>query len=220
MGSRGASPRELGPWLQGPSFLSQSAENWPAEPETAANIPASEMKGSCPVAATVVAEAGPSPSDALLSHFSSWDRLSRAVAWYRKFGEVLRSGEYHRFCLAKRKGLRVRSGEIKHGLTVTDLECAEVAIVRFVQRNSVGFPSLDSEGPVNLKRGDPLLKLRPSVRNGVLVVEGRLGESHSISDAAKHPMILPRKHHVSRLLIRRGHGADCSVSRATAVKWA
>ena len=103
MGSRGASPRELGPWLEGPSFLSQSAENWRAESETAADIPASEMKGSCPVAATVVAEAGPAPSDSLLSHFSSWDRLRRAVAWYRKFGEVLKSGEYRRFCLAKER---------------------------------------------------------------------------------------------------------------------
>ena len=88
---------------------------------------------------------------------------------------------------------------------MTDLECAEVAIVRFVQRSSVEFPSLDSEGTVNLKRSGPLVKLRPSVRNGVLVVEGRLGESHSISDTAKHPVILPRKHHVSRLLIRRAH---------------
>ena len=205
MGSRGASPRDLSPWLEGPSFLSQPAEDWPSEPETAAEIPNSEMKKSCPVAATVVAETGPVPSDVLLSYFSSLNRLRRAVAWYRKFGEVLRSGEYRRFCLAKRKGLRTRSLGAKRSLTVADLECAEVAIVRFVQRSSVGFPSLDTEGPVNVRRSDPLAKLRPSVRNGVLVVGGRLGESQSISETAKYPMILPRKHHVSRLLIRRAH---------------
>ena len=170
-----------------------------------AEIPASEVKKSCPVAATAVAESTPVPSDVLLSYFSSRDRLRRAVAWFRRFGDVLRSGEYRRFCLAKRKGLRTRAGDAKRNLTVMDLERAELGIVSFVQKSSAEFPSLDTEGPVKVRRGDPLAELRPSVRNGVLVVEGRLGESHSIPESAKRPMLLPRKRHVSRLLIRRAH---------------
>ena len=46
----------------------------------------------------------------------------------------------------------------------------------------------------------PLRKLCPVQVNGILQVGGRLQNS-SLSDSAKHPIILPSKHHVTKLII-------------------
>ena len=63
------------------------------------------------------------------------------------------------------------------------------------------------EGPVDVSRGSPLAKLRPVLKNGLLVVGGRLSRSDSVPLIAKHPVILPRRHHVTRLVIREAHAA-------------
>ena len=45
------------------------------------------------------------------------------------------------------------------------------------------------------------------MKDGLLVVGGRLDASPSISERAKHPVIVPRGHHVSKLLMREAHHA-------------
>ncbi|XP_043240715.1 uncharacterized protein LOC122391117 [Amphibalanus amphitrite] len=208
VGSRGARPGTLRPWLGGPGFLSQDKDGWPEEPSVAVELPEDEVKVSACVGQVGLSDRTDSPTDSLVRHYSSFYRLKKAVAWFRRFCDVIKSGEYRRYVLAKRRGLRARTVAPERSLTVADLESAEVAIVRHVQRGAVDFPSLDVEGPVKVRRDHPLSQLRPCVKGGLLVVGGRIGESLSVSERVKHPVILPRKHHVSRLLIRDAH---CSV---------
>ncbi|XP_043238689.1 uncharacterized protein LOC122390096 [Amphibalanus amphitrite] len=205
VGSRGCQPAGLKPWLSGPDFLLGGLDDRPEEPAVSAAIPDSEVKSS-PVALVSLAAGPESPFDLLIRSFSSFFRLKRAVAWYRRFLCVLRDGSFRRWCLARRRGLRRRGHGERTDLTVSDLCRAERVVLRHAQRDLADFPREGcDDGPVGVPMSSPLTKLRPQMLNGLLVVGGRLGRSESVSESAKHPVILPRKNHVTQLLIREAH---------------
>ena len=179
-------------------------KGWSDEPPIR-DMPEAEVKASpvCPVGVTV----SQNPSEALVTHYSSFFRMKRAVAWYHRLAEVIRSGDFRTVCLARRKGLRLRKPGWRTELEPSDLEKAEGAILRHVQSDMPEFPSGQLDGPVEVKRDSQLVRLRPMMRGGLLVVGDRLSleASPSMSARAKHPVIVPRKHHVARLLMREAH---------------
>ena len=117
--------------------------------------------------------------------------------------------------------LRRQTGEVKSGnLTVDEIVTATREVVKVVQRQAFPkelavlqrishvTPSRTSV-PQGSKLGfvgyvSPLRKLNPVIFDGVICVGGRL-ERASIELSAKHPMILPGKHHVTDLVIRNCH---------------
>ena len=95
-------------------------------------------------------------------------------------------------------------------ITTTELEQAEIALVKYVQLSS--FPEWVSKLSgrkklVKLPKLPNLLSLNPVLISGVMRVGGRLANA-KISFEAKHPAILPRDHHLTRLIIQ-----DCHVCR-------
>ncbi|XP_006816328.1 uncharacterized protein LOC102803533 [Saccoglossus kowalevskii] len=103
-----------------------------------------------------------------------------------------------------------RSALLKIGpLTVHELSIATTDICRIVQRSS--FPrefaspqKILSEKPDAEGYVSPLRKLNPKLKNGVLHVGGRLVNA-PISQQARHPIILPRNHHVTELIVQHYH---------------
>ena len=133
----------------------------------------------------------------LLHHFSDWTRLKRAIAWWLRLKMMLRN--------KTKKTDRARS------LTVPELDIAEHAIIAHVQRNA--YPA--EVTALNLKKDHPsgngilpkssgIIKLDPQLHNGILKVGGRL-KNAQIPDDAKHQVILPRKHHVTNLIVQHTH---------------
>lgn len=106
-------------------------------------------------------------------------------------------------------------------LTVQELEEAEIAILRFVQSQSFSkeFDTLkrisgkddgDQRGrakrkKIVLKKESSLTRLDPFVQDGLLRVGGRLSRADDLSEETKHPVILPRKCHVTSLIIQQLH---------------
>ena len=206
VGSRGARPDTLQSWLEGPGFLSQDRGSWPEEPSVGADVPKDEVRVSARVGQVGLADGKGGPSDSLVGHYSSFYRLKRAVAWMHRFCDVIRTGAYRRFCLARRRGLRCRKSEWRTVLELSDVQKAEAAILRHAQTSLVECPGGRApDGPVHVRKASQLASLRPLMRDGLLVVGGRLGSSPSLSDRSKHPVIIPRHHHVARLLIREAH---------------
>lgn len=205
IGSRGCPPTGLDTWLHGPEFLGGEVGLWPSEPAIHVTVPECEIKSSLVAAVSVVPGAG-NPCDVLITYFSSFFRLKRAVAWYLKFADALRDGSYRRWCLTKRRGLRRRKYEGETTLTVSDISVAEHAVLRYVQKDLTEFPGGDcADGPVEVRKGSRLSALRPTMLDGLLVVGGRLSRSNCLSQGAKHPVILPRRSHVTGLVIRDAH---------------
>lgn len=107
-------------------------------------------------------------------------------------------------------------------ITVSEMKNAEAEIVRHVQTEcfseeiaSLKTQSTDTTNDntarqqaqrwmKSTKRASPIHRLDPQLKNGILHVGGRLRNS-SISHRAKHPVILPKTHYISDLIIRYYH---------------
>ena len=117
---------------------------------------------------------------------------------------------------------------------MTELEEAERAIIQHVQRGSFEseLRALESSGPAKIEgnkigrlaKTSQLRQLDPVLVGGVLRVGGRLTLA-AISDSAKHPAILPARHHISELIIRHVHaqvgheGREHTLSRLRESYW-
>ncbi|XP_060605456.1 uncharacterized protein LOC132757974 [Ruditapes philippinarum] len=191
-------------WINAPSFLSQ-----PELPVSPTQIPDSvpdddpEVKKINMQKSTdsVTREVVNDPIHKLISHYSSWIKLKRAVAWIMKVRErLLHSIQY------KRNVVVDHPHPVDHKfLTVQDLEKAEFTVLSYIQRNAFSreIASLSS-GQSKLKRDSSIRNLDPVLDNGILRVGGRLNES-AMPTEMKNPFILPKNCQVSTLILRQIH---------------
>ena len=90
-------------------------------------------------------------------------------------------------------------------LVPSELWAVETAIVGFVQRKHFKeeLKALESKGAVAKKSS--IYPLEPFVdEEGILRVGGRLRNA-PLSEKARHPAIVPKNHHVSKLVVRQAH---------------
>lgn len=159
--------------------------------------------------------------NSLIEHFSDWTELKRSVAWLLRLKKLLQRKSMH-----PPETQNVESSSPT--LTVEEIDQAEEAIVRYVQRENFSqeIKALEKAGRTPRRSGDSPVKkthrqyenyphnsavkkgqlasLDPVLQDGILKVGGRL-KNASIPQNAKHQMILPKDHHVSTLLIRHIH---------------
>ena len=186
--SRGLQPRQLihhDIWWRGPSWLSADITKWPKKPE---DIPVfdqlPEIKNTHLNVFISVKETQ-SMSD-ILHKYSSWSKLQRIISYLLRFWNNLTS-------------------KIKYtgNLTAHEIQQATYRICRLVQQSE--FLSDIN----NIKRGQQcslkLQRLSPIIGNdGLIRVGGRLQDS-SLNEDAKHPILLPKKHFVTDLLVDYYH---------------
>ena len=130
-----------------------------------------------------------------LERFSDWNKAKRAIANCLRFKKLLMN------CLDKEKS----SGNYCIP-TVEDLQKAEIAIIRMVQETHFKKDIDKLERNVTVGTESALHRLDPVIDdNGLIRVGGRLRQSVD-SYEITHPVILPRKSHVTQLLIRYCHG--------------
>ena len=201
--SRGMSVDELlgnERWFSGPGFLVDDEENWPSNPELVP-LPDNdrEVKTQTVIYATMSKSSG--AIDELLERRSSWYLTKRDVAWFLRFKQYLRATVS-----------RQPTPNMVLPLTMEELNEAELQIVCYIQQqhfaeefrhvNVTSHPT--SEGVktnrYSVKKSSPLYRLEPvKVSDDVLRVGGRL---------KSHPIILPKNHHVTRLIIRHFHAVS------------
>ena len=95
---------------------------------------------------------------------------------------------------------------LQHGnklvpLSVEEMDLAEKEILKNVQRES--FPE-EVLNPSLIKKSSTIVKLDAKMIDGLLRVGGRLRHA-PIESETKYPIILPKQHHVTELLIREYH---------------
>ena len=131
----------------------------------------------------------PSPKavEKLFAHYSSWHRLKRAIAWFRRFGEFL-------------KGIK-KFGSV---ITVSELKEAEIAILKCVQRE-VYHEELHALAKCEtLKRDSSIRSLSPIVDDsGLLRIGGRL--RLATDDVCAQPVIVPHCHPVAVCIVEDVH---------------
>ena len=118
--------------------------------------------------------------------FSSWSKLIRAIA------NVTRM-------------LTTRCFK-KPELTPADLQRAERAVIGLAQESSWSEEIKQLHKSSSLHKQSTIVKLTPVLdKDGLLRVGGRAKKSLALSDQEKHPLIIPKSSHISKLIVLHFH---------------
>ncbi|XP_071092701.1 uncharacterized protein [Haliotis cracherodii] len=187
-------------WFKGPVFLRTPETEWTIKQLlTDCDEQCEETVQSC-VTQAQICESG---MDCLINHYSNWYRLKRAVAVYSCVMDILQE---RMKCQLEKHVPDCQTTEV---FTVKRLEHASKAVVKYVQSKtfSCEINSLqDSSGKRGrVPRSSSVSKLDPFIdSDGVLRVGGRLNKAQ-VPESMKHQILLPRKNHVTTLIIRDVH---------------
>ena len=215
-------------WIKGPAFLWQPEQEWPQQPLSFGEISNEdpEIKKQVNVCAATITKPTPlSTITKLIHRFSSWYLLKKAAAVYMRVKAILKERVLRRTDAVNAKpinGKPTKLNEDRTQLTIQELEEAELAIIRYTQSQSF-VQDIKSLGQVQvhdwkqeddhtrqrksrneIRKNSSLYRLDPLLDNGLLRVGGRLSNA-DIPEESKHPLILPRKGHVTSLIIRHTH---------------
>ena len=189
-------------WFNGPRFLWKESSMWPLSPsgldQDLEEDP--ELKRTVRTALTT---ADPDLLSAFFQHYSSWHRLQRAVAWILRVKSKLKEKTKKR-STSPHHGVTSACGSGIRRLTVADLRDAELAIFRYVQKTSFAQECATLEVSGCVRSGSSLAPLDPVFVNGLIRVGGRLTNT-PLSESQKHPVILPKCHHVVDLIVQQVH---------------
>jgi len=186
--SRGVKPAELLMntfWWNGPEWLIQDAEQWSisALPDEEETLP--EIK---PVQLALISI---DSSKDLLQYYSSWKKLIRAIAWLNRFVEFRRT---------KGSGTNVTKY-----LVLSELRSAEKILIKRAQADKFSLELLAMRKQRDIPKCSILKGLCPSLQtDGLIVVGGRL-ENSDLGEKQIHPIVLPTKHKITRLIFEDYH---------------
>lgn len=189
--SRGLTPAQLLQhtlWWSGPSFLIESKGHWPSQPST-------ELSESvCVEEKHTVLNVSTKDNnfiDILLSKFSSLPKIQRIMSY------ILR------FVLGKKTPDKGKT----HIITPGEMQRSLRYIIRHVQYEM--FSDVFDKIAKNMLLSKPLRKLAPFIdADGLLRVGGRLKHSDLIYET-KHPILLPKSHQITDLIIEWIHSSNC-----------
>ncbi|XP_072023349.1 uncharacterized protein [Amphiura filiformis] len=213
-------------WTTGPEFLYQSEEDWP---NTTANYVTPDLSDDPEVKKkvkvnSVMTDESIKTMERLVTYFSSWYKLCRAVSWIIKIKNLLIQ-RVRRKNNDNSSDKNVRHEEVKgqcqtktditSPLTITDIREAEKAIIGYEQKK--WFPEewkllarqqhhnqTQKVNEVIVKKSSPLYKLNPYMLDRLLRVGGRIAKA-TLPEETKFPIILPRKSFITDLIMHSAH---------------
>ncbi|XP_062538364.1 uncharacterized protein LOC134206653 [Armigeres subalbatus] len=182
-------------WFNGPDFLRKREETWPCQ----------LAKGS-----TTDTELRP----CVLTHFtvsdpvinvSSWKRMTKIAAFIYRFATN---------CRLKIDKIPIRCGP----LSTDETQAAERYLICQAQREAYPDEIAALHKAANIPKNSSLFKLTPWIDNqGLMRMRGRISACASAIEEAKNPIILPRDHHTTKLIIAHYHNKYNHQNHETAI---
>ncbi|XP_062555623.1 uncharacterized protein LOC134220551 [Armigeres subalbatus] len=178
-------------WFRGPDFLYLPEDSWPTD------VKPGEQKTNEEIRSCMVHHEGIVQHPVQWWRFSQWTRLWRATAYVLRYVHNLRR---------KIGKVALQTGP----LTQSELSSAESVIWRWVQRDE--FPDevttlskMQGKHPrslLKLERTSKIRKLSPFMdEDGVIRMESRIAAAIFVSFDTRFPIVLPKLHAVTELII-------------------
>ena len=174
-------------WFTGPVFLHTPTENWPPNNEQLQPVK-EELRPNF----IQLHSHSTSPID--LSRFLSWLKLIRTKAFINRF-------------LSNIKNKLNKTQPITGAITVKEYESAETELIKQSQIECYEFEILQLESDTKkISKNSTLYKLSPYLdRQRLLRVKGRVDAASCVGTEMKRPIILHRKHELTKLIIVHYH---------------
>ena len=222
--SRGAGAQELlnSPlWWNGPDFLWNTSEDWNSVDDVPSIPPEDPEVRKVSARATQTQEPKLASLQERLTYFSSWHRAKKAIALCLRLQQRSRkiaSSDSH---FKRKNGKKGEESATYKPVDVQELKRAEQQIIKMVQteafkdeiqvlkdvqaKQQAADKDTCKDKVKAMKRSSSLYKLDPFLdEDGLLRVGGRLRQS-SAPFEVKHPVILPKKGHVTSLILCHYH---------------
>ncbi|XP_065094804.1 uncharacterized protein LOC135715461 [Ochlerotatus camptorhynchus] len=180
-------------WFKAPEFLYKPECSWPEE--AVESTTAEELR------MVHVHQLPPTQPVIEFKRFSKWERLTRTVAFVLRF-----------CCRQKGKDESKKDGEV----TLSSEECklAESTVFKLIQASE--YPDeckilrknhqVQLEQRKRIQKSSRIFKLSPFLDpTGVMRMGSRIAAAECVSDEAKFPVILPKDHYVTQLVINWYH---------------
>ncbi|XP_043263201.1 uncharacterized protein LOC122403641 [Colletes gigas] len=195
--SRGVNPSSLVSatlWWNGPSWLERDTATWPAiEPHTTETPDVNEVQ--CAFIAV--------KKEHLFERFSSFTRLLRTITYCLRFVKNVRIRIHNRIKVVNRSEdtTSVHTGY----LSVKELKDIEIRLLQITQSDCFLEELKKLRTGQALPKSSTLRSLNPFLdETGLIRVGGRLKEAQ-LPFNQRHPVILPSKHHLTKLLVAHEH---------------
>jgi len=224
--SRGVSPRNLignSHWLKGPPFLWE--QNVPYQSEEETTFPLSpddpELKKTQVLATSGIEREEMAPVLKRLEYFSDWNRAKKAVAICLRLKHRIEQTPSEKPSITKTTKAVRKNPTTFPAITVDELCRAEIAILKLLQSKAFEkemkiLRSCASDGSAvdrnlakqrncSMKTTSSLYRLDPFLdSHGILRLGGRIKRAN-VPHNLKHPVILPKKSHITELIIQHCH---------------
>ncbi|XP_058838652.1 uncharacterized protein LOC131694186 [Topomyia yanbarensis] len=181
-------------WFNGPQFLWLQEEEWPQcaikISTTTTELRPRLLKHSVVPNAIIC-----------LSNFSSWKKLVNVVALVHRFPDN---------CLRKKRKMETVTGPPNSD----ELHKSESFLLRLVQSETypeemnilLRAQKFPNELPSPMPKNSELYQLTPVLdQNGIIRMQGRARYFDYLSEDARNPIILPRNHYLTTLIIAHYH---------------
>lgn len=186
--SRGLTPKQFldhSMWFFGPPWLSLSQEHWPESRDLCAESDLKNLLEEKTV--SLVSNVGDTFLDYLLNKFSRLSKILRILSYVTRFSN----------------NCRKQGSKLSGPLVEVELNYSLLLLVKYVQ--SCHFSEISDRISKNQPLEKSLRKLAPFIDdNGIIRVGGRLRNS-DLSFDSKFPILLPRNHCLTELIILDAH---------------
>ncbi|XP_033228948.1 uncharacterized protein LOC117180562 [Belonocnema kinseyi] len=185
--SRGQGPHDFLTntlWTHGPQWLSCHENNWPQFDFKLSEVP--EKRSPKTVVSFKITQAGIN----IIIKYSNFKKLQHVIAYCVRFIRNVK--------------IRVKTSRQMGPLVPNELNSASRIILKWTQYevSSSEIRALSKGKQVDQKSS--LFRLNPFLDDGLIRVGERLDRA-PIPESQKHPIILPKNHHVTKLIIRDEH---------------
>ena len=183
LATRGLSAEQLALsefWMEGPKFLKDGEPAWPTPKDQKLPVPESFERRATTQSHLTQDHDFPSID---LCRFSSLEHLLRVTGWIRRF-------------ITNCKTLELTDRNYSKTLSMAEISEAERLWIRKVQAEA--FPKGVREG--SLARLSPM-----KGSDGVLRIDGRLQYADELPYSTRCPVLLPKDHHFTQLIVLHAH---------------
>lgn len=172
-------------WWHGPDYLIQNQDLWPQQPDLIdQNTDKTERKLNANICLISTF------SHDFINKYSSFSKMQRIFAHCLRFINNSRLSPQQR-------NLSI--------LTIEEINAATINIIKLVQAESFNSDIQSIKQSQQVKSSSTLSSLNPFLdHQGVLRVGGRLVHSN-LTYSQKYPILLPKKHHLTTLIITHEH---------------
>ncbi|KAL2098438.1 hypothetical protein ACEWY4_007645 [Coilia grayii] len=208
-------------WLNGLVFLRLQESEWPYSNTVPQQCDDGDVEVRKDVVIMATISKKQNPAHDFIQYHSKWSKLVRAVAWMLKLKHILlhlsqkrkemmlnvdvKDSDEKKPCKMKEKTqFRTKCMNVQP-ISLDDLKAAEHAIIQFAQYESYSEEIENlQKGNTHVSRQSTIRKLDPVLQDGLLHTGGRLSRM-AMPEDQKHPVILPKHHHVSKLVLKHIH---------------